>query len=175
MTAPLVRIRYLRPPDRVRVYEQRLVLDAADVKVTLVTAVELGAPLVVEGRTVLEDGAPVVWFTFPGAWHDVGRFHDAAGRFTGLYANVLTPVAIGADHRWETTDLFLDLWLDGSGPRVLDRDELVAARAAGWVDDATAARAEEEVERLLRGVRAGGWPPPVVEAWTLERARAALG
>ena len=54
-------------------------------------------PTVVNGRAVLEPGAPVVWFTFPGRHHDIGRFHTADGTFTGCYANILTPVQLDAD------------------------------------------------------------------------------
>ena len=172
---PLVRIHYHRPPDRLEVFEQHLVLDAPDVKVTFASAVTRDRPIRIAGRTVLEYGSPVVWFTFPELWHDIGRFHTAAGEFTGLYANVVTPVELGTDHRWESTDLFVDLWLDDRGALVLDRNELEEARRLGWVDDATAARARAEVELLRVEAEAGRWPPPVVEEWTLERARSALG
>jgi predicted RNA-binding protein associated with RNAse of E/G family len=60
-------------------------------------------PTVVNGRAVLEPGAPVVWFTFPGRHHDIGRFHTADGAFTGCYANILTPVELDADPPAEGT------------------------------------------------------------------------
>ncbi len=173
--APLVRIHYRRPPDRLEIFEQYLVHDAPEVKVTLAPAVARARPIEIAGRVVLEDRSPVVWFTFPGRWHDIGRFHSADGTFTGLYANVVTPVAIGADHRWDTTDLFLDLWMDQAGPVVLDEDELDEARARGWVDPLTAERARAEVVGMRADAAAGRWPPAVVAEWTLERARAALG
>lgn len=174
MTVPLVRIHYLRPPDRLQIFEQHLVHDAPDVKVTLKLGLQLKRPMVVEGRTVSEDGAAIVWFTFPGLWHDVGRFHRADGTFTGCYANVLTPVEIEPGHRWRTTDLFLDVWLDERGPRVLDEDEMEDAIRRGWVDAETAERARAEAELLRSEAAAGRWPPPVVHEWTLERARDAL-
>ncbi len=172
--APLVRIHYHRPPDRLEIFEQHLVHDTPDVKVTLAPAVTRNEPIQIDGRTVLEDGSPVVWFTFPGAWHDIGRFHTADGTFTGFYANVITPVELGADHRWDSTDLFVDLWLDDRGPRVLDRDELEEARDRGWIEPLAAARAVSEVERMRAEALAGRWPPRVVEIWTLQEARKAL-
>jgi predicted RNA-binding protein associated with RNAse of E/G family len=178
LSVPLVRIHYRRPPDRLEIFEQRLVHDGPDVKVTLAPAVARTSPIRIRERVVLEDRSPVVWFTFPGLWHDVGRFHTADGAFTGLYANVVTPVAIEApaegDHRWDTTDLFLDLWVDERGALVLDEDELADAEARGWVDPPTAARARAEVERLRAGAESGVWPRAAVRVWTLERARAAL-
>ena len=74
-----------------------------------------------------------------------------------------------------TTDLFVDLWLDDRGARVLDRDELDGARARGWIGEPTAVRALAEVERLRAAAESGSWPPPVVGEWTLARARAVLG
>lgn len=175
MTAPLVRIRYRRPPDREDVFRQHLLLDRDDVKVTLAVGVELPRPVRAEDSVILEPGSDAVWFTFPGRWHDVGRFHRADGRFTGLYANVLTPPRIRPDHVWETTDLFLDVWIaPGQEPRVLDREQFERAREAGWIDADTAGRARDEVESLIDGWERGAWPPPEVERWTLERARKAL-
>jgi predicted RNA-binding protein associated with RNAse of E/G family len=156
----------------------------------------------VAGRTILEPGAPVIWFTFPGAWHDIGRFHTGDGRFTGYYANILTPVertgmpgppptsagsgpspdamGVGASgsgiEAWHTTDLCLDVFVDpGGGVHVLDRDELEIASARGWIDSVTVRTAEAEAARLTAEARAGRWPPPVVDAWPLDRARAAAG
>lgn len=143
---------------------------------TLMSAAAVDRPTTVAGRTVLEPGAPVVWFTFPGAWHDIGRFHTARGDFTGYYANILTPVELtsGPGDVWHTTDLFLDIFLDLDGEaHVLDRDEFDGAVARGWIDPPTARAAETEAHRLVEAARAGAWPPAIVHAWPLARARAA--
>lgn len=177
---PAVHIHYRRPPDREDVFVQGLLLDAPDVKVTFQPATPIPGPVRVDGRTILEPGSPVVWFTFPGAWHDIGRFHTADGRFTGLYANILTPcrlhaVGSGPPLEWETTDLFLDVWLDPAGrSRLLDEADLDRALERGWVAPSTAARARREATRLL-GEAGSAWPPPVVREWTLDRARATPG
>lgn len=171
---PRVRIHYRRPPDRLQVFEQHLVHDGADVKVTLAGYRSI-PPIVIAGDVVLEAGADVVWFTFPGLWHDVGRFHRADGTFTGLYANVLTPPVLDGPE-WDTTDLFLDIWVSPGGDvLLLDEDELEEALARGWVDGATAARAREEAMRLMDATAAGAWPPAAVLEWTRERCRRTLG
>lgn len=144
-------------------------------KVTLARDVRFESPVRIEDRTVLEAGSDAVWFTFPGAWHDIGRFHRADGRFTGLYANILTPPAFEEEGAvWRTTDLFLDVWLEAGpeneGLRVLDREHLDRALREGWIDAERAGRARAEVRRIRKAHRAGDWPPPVVEEWTLERA-----
>jgi len=178
-TPPTVHIHYRRPPDREDVFVQHLVLDGPEVKVTVQPATPIDGPVTVEGRTVLEPGSPVVWFTFPGAWHDIGLFHTADGRYTGLYANVITPcrlhsVGSGPPLKWETTDLFLDVWMDGEGSaRILDEPDFEAAVARGWVAPSTGARALREAQRLERDA-GSSWPPEVVREWTLERARALI-
>jgi predicted RNA-binding protein associated with RNAse of E/G family len=171
-----VTIRYRRPPDRLEVFRQVVVDDDGACVVTCLPAATLKKPMEIDGRAVLEPGSPIVWFTYRGdVWHDVGRFHRADGTFTGIYANILTPVGMDGAV-WETTDLFLDVWMGADGGvEILDRDELDAALAAGWMDAPTAARALAEAERLADDARRGAWPPAHVRAWTVERAREVVG
>ena len=169
---PLVHIHYRRPPDRQEVFTQRLLWDAPDVKITLAEDVPFDPPIRILGKVALEKGSAAVWFTFPERWHDIGRFHRADGTFTGIYANILTPPVIRPGGIWETTDLFLDVWVDVQGRlSVLDEDQFRDAVARGWITSNDAEMAEREVERIRRGHEAGEWPPDVVETWTLERAR----
>lgn len=177
-----VRIRYTRPPDREQIFEQELVArlgaESDDAVVTLVRGGGVSAPKHVDGRVILEPDAPIVWFTFPGARHDVGRFHLADGRFTGWYANVLTPVEGVKTLAWSTTDLFLDVWTPAEAPhasRVLDEEELRQAVREGWVSDAVARQARADAERLVQRSARGSWPPPVARRWTLETALQRLG
>jgi predicted RNA-binding protein associated with RNAse of E/G family len=169
-------IEYTRLPDRLTVFRQQLVAREAGCVVTLMERTPLREPVRAGDRTILEPGAPVVWFTVDGAWHDIGRFHTADGRFTGCYANVLTPVRFAAPLHWSTTDLCLDVFLEpDGGAYLLDEDDLDRAARAGWLDQVTAVRAREEAARLVAAASGGAWPPAVVERWTLERARAAAG
>lgn len=205
---PLVDIHYRRLPDDERVFTQQLLLDRPDVKVTLARGVDFESPVIIDGEVALESGSDAVWFTFPGQWHDIGRFHRRDGTFTGIYANVLTPPVFVQEHRedrnsrearnsredrddrvdgedpvdrgdreiWRTTDLFLDVWLPRDGGfLVLDRDQLEEALRKGWLSRRDADRALEEVVRIQDAHAEGRWPPPVVEAWTLERARLEAG
>ena len=169
-----VAIHYRRLPDRIRVYDQRVVHERDDVIVTLSDPLDLDAPMLHDGRIMLEAGSLAVWFTFPGLWHDIGRFHRADGTFTGTYANILTPPRIdGAT--WYTTDLFLDVWWPADGAVVLlDEDELDEAFGKQQIEPDHAGRAREEANRILTSAREGAWPPPVVEEWTLIRALDAL-
>ena len=172
MTArPLVHIHYLRPPDRKEIFTQELVLDRPEVKVTLARNVPFDPPIEILGEIALERGSDAVWFTFPGRWHDIGRFHRADGSFSGVYANILTPARIQEGGIWHTTDLFLDIWVNTLGAlSVLDRDELRDAVARGWLSHEIARRAEEEVSWIEENFKKGTWPPPVVREWTRERA-----
>ncbi len=167
-----VRIRYHRPSVGETVYRQTLVHDDNRVLVTLARALDFPTPLVIRGRVALERGSDAVWFTFPGAWHDIGRFHLADGTFTGIYANLITPCTFAPGGEWETTDLFLDLWLpaDGAPPTLEDEEEFAAAATAGTLPRRWAHLARREAERLMALARKGEWPPPVVREWTRERA-----
>ena len=166
-----VHIHYRRPPDRLTVFTQRVLHEGDDGIVTLARGVELPAPLVVDGRAILEPGADAVWCTFPGVAHDIGRFHTGDGVFTGWYANLLTPPVIEEGGIWRTTDLFLDLWLSPEGElRRLDEEELAEAEARGWISPGEAAEARREADRIEALHRGGAWPPPLAREWTLERA-----
>lgn len=168
----VVHIHYHRPPDRLDVFEQPVVEDDGECVVTYLAAADIAKPMVVAGRVLLEPGSPIVWFTWRGdVWHDVGRFHRADGTLTGVYANILTPVQMEGG-RWETVDLFLDVWIGVDLQiEVLDVEELRAAHAAGWIDSGLATRAGLEMRSLVAGAHEGTWPPVQVREWTLERVR----
>jgi predicted RNA-binding protein associated with RNAse of E/G family len=137
----------------------------------LPTAVRVGSDV------ILDVDAPVIWFTFDDAWHDIGLFHTAAGVFTGCYANMITPVRFRSPLEWETTDLFLDVWLPaGSSAGVLlDEDELDHALAEGWISPALADSARRESHRMLAAIDGEEWPPRIVAEWSLERALRQIG
>lgn len=170
-----VRIHYRRPPDHLKIYHQRVVLERDDVIVTISDPLELSEPLLVGGKPGLEHGSRAVWFTFPGVWHDIGRFHLADGTFTGIYANILTPPRLEGED-WYTTDLWLDVWLrPGLPAQLLDEDEFAEGVAKGFIDSATADRARHEAEDILALAETDAWPPAVVGEWTLARTLSAIG
>jgi predicted RNA-binding protein associated with RNAse of E/G family len=170
----IVAIHYHRPLHGTTVFRQRLLHRGDGCAITFMRHAELHAPVRAFDRVILEPGAPVVWFTFDNAWHDIGRFHTADGRFTGCYANILTPVHQRSALEWETTDLCLDVWLDEQGAAtLLDEAELADAVSAGAIAPAQAEAARAEAARLLYAAAAGTWPPPIVAEWPLARALAA--
>lgn len=165
-----VRIHYHRPPDRTTIFENELVYSDDNVIVTVMRKTPLPRPMVVNGKTVFENGAPAVWFTFPGADHDIGRFHTIDGEFTGIYANILTPVEFVSEHEWRTTDLFVDVWLDTDGSiQVLDEDELDEAAMNDWISREQAHAARHSAHDLVARHKNGTWPPMVVYDWPIER------
>jgi predicted RNA-binding protein associated with RNAse of E/G family len=164
-----VSIHYRRPPDRLEVFEQRIVAATDEYVVTFLESAGVRKPIRAGERTILEPGSPVVWFTYPGQWHDIGRFHLRDGTFTGIYANILTPVQMRPG-RWDTTDLFLDVWVGSDGEvRVLDEDEFEEAVTLGWIEAPTATTARAHAAEIVQAARAGTWPPAHVAEWDLER------
>ncbi|CAN5820797.1 hypothetical protein BH23GEM6_BH23GEM6_08820 [soil metagenome] len=175
MTGDPISIRYRRIPDHERVFRQLLIAELDQCVVTLLEETRLERPVTARGKTILEPAASVVWFTYPGKWYDIGRFHLADGTFTGFYANILTPVIMDGN-RWETTDLLLDVWLGADGQvEVLDQDEFGAAIQNGWLDVNTAERARSTAATLAARASVGSWPTAHVHEWTLDKARFTLG
>jgi predicted RNA-binding protein associated with RNAse of E/G family len=172
-----IRIHYHRPPDRVTIYSQTLIFDDGRVKVSFAQGLELPEPVRAEGEIILEEGSDAIWFTFPGAWHDIGLFHRTDGSFTGVYANVITPCVFQPGGEWETSDLFLDLWIPSGSDRppvLLDEEELAAAESSGALSRATTERARNEANRLLRAASRGQWPPRLLGRWDRARCQALL-
>jgi predicted RNA-binding protein associated with RNAse of E/G family len=169
-----VRIHYDRPDRGTTVYEELLVLDRPDVKVTLLADYP-GRDSHAAGRLILSAGAPIVWFVFPELWRDVGRFHVADGTFTGWYTNLRAPPRFDG-HDWYCTDLFLDHWLPAEGSATwLDEDELNAALRAGLIDDATRRAIAVERSTVDALLAAGHWPPPITREIDLAEAQRRLG
>lgn len=167
-----VEIHYHRPPDRLDVFTQELVLDRLDCKVTLHHSPPLSDPIRVGDRVVFEPGASIVWFVFPDRWYDLARFHLRDDTFTGFYANLITPPRLEGD-TWIMHDLCLDLWLGEEGNcKVLDQDEFDEAVDQRWIDLPTADRARHELERLIDDASAGRWPPAIAREIDLPKARA---
>lgn len=161
-------MRVRRPPSREDAYEQELLADEPDLKVTLQIQPP-GAPSIpVAGGLTLEPGAVLLWFLFPGRPWTVGVFHDAAGRRLGEYVNIVRPPETRGTE-WVIHDLCLDLWVAGNGrPRLLDEDELERALRRGWLSAEEAALARRTAARRLEAIEAGEWPPEPVERWPLE-------
>jgi predicted RNA-binding protein associated with RNAse of E/G family len=166
----VVKIHYHRPPAREDLFVQTLVEQTPEVIVTFMERTPLPRPVHAAGEVILESGSPAIWFTFPGVWYDIGLFHRADGDFTGTYTNILTPVHFLDESSWETTDLFLDHWIDAAGAAmILDEDEFAHAVEEGWLDAETESRARTEVDQIHRLALEGEWPPPAIREWTLER------
>lgn len=175
-----IRIHYHRPGKGTIVYHEHLVLDREDVKVTLLRKWEEREEGEVrevkeDGRIILGAGAPIVWFVFPHAWRDIGRFHLADGTFTGWYTNFCLPTRIDGDD-WHCDDLLLDHWLPVDGePAWLDEDELADGVARGLIDAATERRIIEERAAVDRQLAAGTWPPAIAREIDLAAALEAVG
>ncbi len=166
-----VEIRYRRLDRPTETYRQHVLESSPRGIVTFQPRTPIEAPLNVAGAPILEPASPVIWFTFPGAWHDIGIFHLADGTLTGLYANILTPVEFLSACSWKTTDLCLDVWVPRHGSAcLLDEEELAKAEAAELVTAKLAERARQEASSLMEGLAPGSWPPALVSEWSLAAA-----
>lgn len=155
-----------RGPERVDRFEQELLVDAPDHKISLqVVGPEL-APVRIDPNTTLRSGALLVWYVWPGEPYEIGAFHDPADTFLGHYVNIIRPPAIEPG-RWRIDDLFVDVWVPAEGePVLLDADELEEAHEQGWLTDEDAERARRVASELLERARGGDWPPSLLRRWT---------
>ena len=141
---------------------------------TLIRAFALGESGRIDDTVVAEPGASLLWFIFPEAWHDIGRFHLADDTFTGWYTNLCTPVQVD-EQEWSSPDLCLDHWMTPDGYQTwLDEDELHDAVAAGLLDAATRKRIHDERSRIQTHLDLGAWPPPVALDMDLRTVRGLL-
>jgi predicted RNA-binding protein associated with RNAse of E/G family len=162
---------YHRPGKGTIEYHEWLVADEPHVKVLLLEE-NHSTTLQVGQQSILEPDGPIVWFIFPNAWYEVGRFHLGDGTFTGWYTNFSTPIVMDGD-TWSSTDLFLDHWLSHAGqPTWLDEDEFDDAIRTGLIDSTQVAMVMERRSFIDGQVENGAWPPGVALEWDLERARA---
>jgi len=173
--ATRIRIHYHRPDRGTTVFDEHLVLDRPDVKVTLLEQYQ-GKDAWAGERLILSAGAPVVWFVYPELCRDVGRFHLADGTFTGWYTNLRAPIRMDGDD-WYCTDLFLDHWLPvaGGSGTWLDEDEFEAGVNAGLVSPEHFDIAQVERAAVSVEVAAGRWPPPLASEIDLAQARRVVG
>ncbi len=166
----LIHYTYIRPGKEVDTYDHWLVIDEPDVKVMLMEEYK-GQPLVIDGKIAAEPGASLLWFVFPGAWHDVGRFHLADDTWTGWYTNLCTPVEM-RQNTWASTDLFLDNWMTPDGRHSwLDGDELTLAIDDGLLTEKTQQRIHQERRTIQSHIDIGAWPPRVAREMDLHDAR----
>jgi predicted RNA-binding protein associated with RNAse of E/G family len=168
-----IHFEYHRPGIGRTVYDEWLVLDRPDVKVLLQK--DYSGPAVdVQGVRILDSGAAMVWFVFPDAWHDIGRFHLGDGTFTGWYTNLCKPVQLEGD-TWIGHDLFLDLWQFAEGDLVwLDQEEFDEAVKTGLIDKPLKKQILNQRALIDMQVKLGEWPPPVARDIDLTQAEALL-
>ena len=155
-----ITLTYKRPPNRVNYFQQQLLYVDNEVIVTS-QRVKPSAPIVQNGKTVLGDNFPVVWFVFTGLWYDVGKVYNLNNEWTGYYCDIMKPVKRSIDktgklESFEITDLFLDLWINSDGTyEIQDEDEFEEAVQDGVIDCELERKALNVMEALIADVEAG--------------------
>ncbi len=172
--AQLIRYEYTRPGKEIKVYNQWLVHESTSVLVLYMPKYE-GSSLTIEGEPAIDPGGSILWYVFPGAWHDIGRFYLSDTTPTGWYTNLCTPVERDGDN-WFCTDLFLDHWISSSGNSVwLDEKEFNDACKRDLLTKDQQTSANREREYIQNKIDVGNWPPNSVGVMDLERAKQLVG
>jgi predicted RNA-binding protein associated with RNAse of E/G family len=160
-----VLVRVIRPHGETSDHEQDLVEDRGDLIITRFDFLGLRGPLVVHDQLVISEGYHAMLFEFFHPPLEVVGVTDADGALTGYYCNVNTePSRI--DGGYEIVDLYLDVFvLPDLRYEILDEDEFAEALEKGWIDEEQASLARETVNRVVRDIESGAFPPEVVREW----------
>lgn len=160
-----VTIMYRRPPHAAQKFPGILRKASAN---TLVIQNHLSVkePRRVSGQIIADNGYLAIWFIFKDKWFDVGKFYDKSNNWIGYYCDIVRPVTclLRGSKTSTITDLFLDLWIS---PRndyfILDRHEFDEAVRMHLIPKRLAQRAVSELDRIVRRVERGRFPPAFVK------------
>ncbi|MEN8145284.1 MAG: DUF402 domain-containing protein [Gemmatimonadota bacterium] len=165
--SPAVLVSYRRLPDDLRRFEQELLDDGADCKISLQIVSRGSGSIGLGGGALVEPGGSLLWFVFPGKPYEIAVAHDPDGHLLGYYTNMIRSPELQSG-TWRITDLFLDIWQPAGGEAaLLDSEELTHAVAQGWLDDSEAERVRRRAAEIMEACRKGGWPPGVVRRWPI--------
>ena len=164
MPAGTIRLRFVRPPDNVKVWVHELLREDEGVIVQRFSFSELPEPFTVAGRAVVDNGHVGVLYELVGRSLEVIKVYGPGSEFKGYYCNINTsprPFEGG----YEVTDLFLDVWVFPDLEYVvLDQDEFDEAVRRGWLDTEQADLARSVLGELVEDLDAGRFPPQGVPA-----------
>jgi len=153
-----IHLRFIRLPNHVLNLHDDLVYRSKRVVVGR-SEVTSAHSVVFDNEVVLAPGFPIVYFELMGKWFTVGKIRNLQGTHTGYYCDIVTPPRL-FDDGIELTDLFVDLWVSPDlRCKVLDEEELEDAFRKGWITEQLYSKAKMEVEKLVRLVRSGKFPP----------------
>jgi len=116
-----------------------------------------------DDKTVLAQGYPITYFQFFSKWFTIVKVRNLNGEHTGYYCDIVVPPRL-LDDGVELTDLFLDLWVSPDlRYKILDEHELEEALKKGWITKELYKRAKTELQKLIRTVEKGKFPPLLVK------------
>lgn len=152
----------VRPHGDEVVYEQELVQDADDLVISRFTFFDLKEPLVIGGKEVLANGYEAVMFEFFDPPLEIMKIRDMSGNFTGYYCNINTKPS-RFEGGYEIVDLYMDVFvLPDLRYEILDKEEFETAVKKGWLSNEQVSLAKATVDRIIRDIEAGNFPPVVV-------------
>lgn len=90
----------------------------------------------------------------------LGRFYDSSGRFLYWYCDVVDVLYDSEKDEYTFEDLLVDIKvMPGGEIKLLDADELATALEEGLIKVEQACRALKTMDRLLRLIYEGNFPP----------------
>jgi predicted RNA-binding protein associated with RNAse of E/G family len=156
-------LEYTRLPDRVYRWRQWKIHQDSEVMVSTFYDPNLGKPVVIDGKVIVEGIFAGITYNFWDKWYNVIRCYDRDFEFKGYYTDIITPV----QKTWtlvESTDLFLDFFMYPDGTwTVEDEAEFEQAIADGLMDDGIVEHARDALEEVVGRAKSEDWPPECVK------------
>ncbi len=162
MCAKKITVRFIRPPNKIDVWEHELVLDSKKNIISKFIFDGVSHAFAVAKIPVIENGYIGRAYEFAGKWFEIVKVIDKNNVIKGYYCNINEPFKrIGSGY--EIFDLFIDLWVFPDGKYVvLDEDELGNAIKEGWISAYQAKKARETIDQLIVMIEKGEFPPEIV-------------
>jgi len=165
MSHRFITVVYRRIPDKLSRIRQLLLWEGSDGIVSL-GMLKPSRPITYGGRVLVDEGYMGIWFVEEALWHDVATIYDRQGSLVGYYSDIITPIKRFTGG-YETTDLFLDLWVHPDRSYiVLDRNEFNEALRTGTLQASLAEKAQSELRSLIQLVETGRYPPGILRRFT---------
>lgn len=155
---------YIRLPDKIAELNTELLYENKDILIVKSKLINPSKDLILENKTVLRKGFDAIFFEFKREYYGIAKIYNRKKEFTGYYCNINTPVK-RFENGYQTTDLFLDLWVypDGKQYIILDEDEFEDALKENWIDEKLTQKAKRSLEQIINIVKNDKFPPKFVK------------
>jgi len=155
-----------KPPDKTIEIKTLVLCENTDVLIVKSKLINPSKNLIIGNKTVLEKGFSAIFFEFKRKYYGIAKIFNRNRELTGFYCNINTPIK-RFENGYQTTDLFLDLWVYPEGKQyiILDEDEFEESVKKNWIDEKLAQKASKTLTQIIDMVKNDEFPPKSVKEY----------